>query len=73
MRILATSPGWNERGPSTIQSLDPPISVPTNMGSSSSATPAIPIVNLYSPNVSMLGTATSVATMAATETNSHTT
>ena len=46
MRILAISPGWKEKDPKVIQSLEPPRSVPTSMGRTSSATPAAPIVYL---------------------------
>ena len=71
MRILAISPGWKEKGPSWIHSLEPEISLPMSIGSSSSATPAMPMVNLYCARSSRLGTRTSVATMAATERKSH--
>ena len=46
MRILASSPGWNEKDPMMIQSLEPPRSVPMTMGRSSITTPAMPSVYL---------------------------
>ena len=73
MRIFASSPGWNESGPRTIQSLEPPRDVPISMGKSSSATPTMPMVNLYCASASMLGTSTSTAIMAATERKSQVT
>ena len=71
MRILASSPGWKEKGPNESQSLEPPCSVPMTMGKSSRITPAMPMVNLYSASLSTEGTRARVSIMAATETKSQ--
>ena len=46
MRILASSPGWNEKLPNVSQSLLPFFSVPMTMGRMSKITPTSPSVYL---------------------------
>ena len=46
MQILAISTGWKVKGPILIQSLEPLISAPKIIGSTSSSTPMSPMVNL---------------------------
>ena len=46
MRILAISPGWNEKPPKVSHSFEPFSSRPMSMGSTSRMSPASPMVNL---------------------------